>query len=84
MTEIRRYKQVDELSTDEITQRLQARNRNEPEPQFETPEYKQAKAEALRDAGLEDEAAEYEAAGGEGQLADMTVEDHFQRIRSNR
>jgi len=84
MTEIRRYKQVDELSTDEIAQRLQARNRNEQAPRFETSEYKQAKAEALRDAGLEDEAAEYEAASGEGQLEDMTVEDHFQRIRRPR
>jgi hypothetical protein len=77
----RRYKTPDELTTDEIAQRLQARNRNEAEPKFETAEYQEARAEALRDAGFEGEAAEYEAATGGRSLEEMTPADHFQRIQ---
>jgi hypothetical protein len=81
--ELRRYREIEELTVEEHAERLQARNRNEPEPRFETTEHREAKAEALRDAGLDDEAREYEASG-EKSPSDLTVEDHFQRIRRNR
>jgi hypothetical protein len=52
-----RFKPLEELSPDEHLKRMQARNRGEPEPEFERPEYTEARRKALKDAGLEDEAA---------------------------
>lgn len=56
MTEVQRYKSEEELSDDELLAVVRARHAGEPEPKFETAAYKQAKTEALEDAGLEPDA----------------------------
>lgn len=58
MSAPQRYKSVAEYSPDEHAQRQQALRRDESEPKFETPEYKEARRKALEKAGLADEADE--------------------------
>jgi hypothetical protein len=71
----RHYKTVDELTPDEHAQVIAAEHRNEAPPRFETDDYKQARAEALRDAGFDDDAEDDDA------LEDMSVEQHLAQIR---
>ena len=48
-----RWKTIEELTVEEHLRRMQAMNRGEPEPQFESETYKAAKRQALAVAGLE-------------------------------
>jgi hypothetical protein len=50
----KRFKDLSEYSPEEHSQRQQADRRGEAAPKFETPEYKQARQEALEKAGLAD------------------------------
>jgi hypothetical protein len=74
MTERKRFKSTDELTPAEHLLTLQAKRRGAPVPKFEHGEYSKAKIQALRDAGLDQEADEHEAAattppGVSGQLS---------------
>ena len=68
---IKRYKTDDELTTDEHLRVEQAAARGEPAPKFETAEYREARADALRYAGLDEEADEVEAAIDRRALGDL-------------
>ena len=58
----KRFKEMDELSAAEHVLILRAKRRGAPVPKFEHGEYSKAKIQAFRDAGLEEEADEHEAA----------------------
>jgi hypothetical protein len=77
---IRRWKRDEELSVEELVQRMQAETRGEPAPQFETPEYIEHRTEALRDAGLDEEADESKPKS----IEDLTPAEHYERMRSGR
>jgi hypothetical protein len=78
----KRYKDEDEYNGDELLAAVQARHRGDDPPKFERKEYRQHKADALREAGLDDEADELEAAAAEPvPLEERTTEEHFDRIR---
>jgi rRNA maturation protein Nop10 len=72
-----RYKQREDYTMDEEVAAVQAEQRGDPPPRFERDEYRQARREALEDAGLEPE----DDAEKPTPLEDMTPEDHFNRIR---
>ena len=57
----RRFKTPEELSAAEHFERLRAQRRGQPEPKYETSEYRATRRKALRRAGLEEEADEVEA-----------------------
>lgn len=73
-----RYKTDDELSTEEIAQRMAAKQRGESRPRFETDEYREARKQALADAGLDD-VDELD----DKPLEDLDVGEHFDRLRRN-
>lgn len=75
MTE--RYKKPAELSADEHLAVIRAKKQGSPAPKFERADYQAAKIEALRDAGLEEEAAETEEAAA----APKSVAGHLKAIR---
>ena len=74
----RRFKSRDELSIEEEVQVQQAERRGEQTPHFEREEYRDARREAVREAGLE---PEEEPTTGEKSLEEMTPDEHFDRIR---
>jgi hypothetical protein len=78
MTE-RRYKETSELTSAEHFLVLRAKRRGAPVPKFEHGEYSKAKIQALRDAGLEEEAAEHEEA--QEQAEPKSPAGHFAHIR---
>jgi hypothetical protein len=78
MTQIQHYKTRDEFTPDEELAFIQAQRAGKPLPQFETDAYREARREALEDAGLDP---------GEGDIGpialdEMTVEQHYRRIKS--
>jgi hypothetical protein len=78
----KRFKDEDELDGDELLQTVQARRRGDDPPQFERKEYRQHKADALREAGLDAEADELETAeAGPVPMEERTTQEHFDRIR---
>lgn len=77
----KRYKERADYSPAEHLRDLQARPGHR--PRIETPEYVARKAEALREAGLTDEATEIEAAHNPGEptaIEDMTPGDHYRQL----
>jgi hypothetical protein len=78
----KRYKQPDELTVDEIVREMSAKQRGEP-MQFETEAYQRYRADALRAAGLNDEADAAEP-DRDVDIESMTVEQHFERLRRDR
>jgi hypothetical protein len=62
MTERKRFKSTDELSPGEHLLLIRAKRRGQPVPKFEAGAYSKAKIAALKDAGLDQEAAELEEA----------------------
>jgi hypothetical protein len=80
MTKIRRYKTREELTLDEELAVVQAQRADKPQPRFETAEYRQARREALEDAGLDPG----EEDTGPVDPAEMTPAQHFERIRKPR
>jgi hypothetical protein len=72
----RRFKERSELTMDEELAVVQAQRRDDPEPKFETDEYRQARREHLEAGGFDADGGELETP-----LEDMTPEDHFNRIR---
>jgi hypothetical protein len=73
-----RYKSADELSVDEMLRVVQAARRGSPEPKFERDDYRAYKANALRAAGLTDEAD----ASDPGAAPDLeNMEDHLRAIQ---
>jgi hypothetical protein len=87
MTE--RYKKADELTPSEHLLTLQAKRRGAPVPKFTTGAYSKARIQALRDAGLDQEADEYEAAattppGVAGQLAHIRRQPHGTQAKAGR
>lgn len=78
MTE-RRYKTADELSASEHLLILRAKRRGAPVPKFEAGSYSRAKIQALRDAGLDQEADEHEEQ--QEQAAPKSPGGHLQHIR---
>jgi hypothetical protein len=79
MTERKRFKAADELTAAEHLLVLRAKRRGAPVPKFEAGEYSKAKIQALRDAGLEEEAVEHEEA--QEQAAPESVGGHLKAIR---
>jgi hypothetical protein len=73
----RRFKDREDYSPDEQLAVQQARHRGEPEPRFETDEYKQARREHLEAGGFEPDGDQQAPTA----LEDMTPDDHYQRIR---
>lgn len=72
---------------DEELGAVQAQRRGEPVPRIETQAYKEAKREALLDAGLEPEDEPEPKAIEDMSLSDleeMTPADHVERIRRER
>jgi hypothetical protein len=80
MTGIRRFKNRGELTLDEELAVVQAQRADKPLPRFETDEYRQARREALEDAGLDPG----EEDTGPVDPAEMTPAQHFERIRKSR
>jgi len=78
MTQIQQHKTRDEFTLDEELAFIQAQRAGQPLPQFETDTYRQARREALEDAGLEPG----EEDTGPIALDEMTVEQHYRRIKS--
>jgi hypothetical protein len=77
----RRYKERAELDVEESLAVIRAQRAGEPVPKFETPEYRQARRQALEDAGLE---PEDDDSDDERSLDDLSPEEHFQRMRGRR
>jgi hypothetical protein len=77
----KRYKEPADYSPAEHLRDLQARPGDR--PRIETPAYVAKKAEALREAGFTDEAAEVEAAspGEPTKIEDMAPGDHYRELR---
>lgn len=73
-----RYRDAE--STEEHLQVQRAQRRREPAPRFETEAYRRYRADALRAAGLDDEADASEDAGD----GEMTTEQHLERVRRRR
>jgi hypothetical protein len=80
MTNIRRYKNRGELTLDEELAVVQAQRADRPIPRFETDEHKRARREALEGAGIDPG----EEDTGPVDPAEMTPEQHFERIRKPR
>lgn len=80
MTERKRFKAADELSAGEHLAILRAKRVGAPRPKFESGDYRKRKVEALRVAGLEDEADEQEEAAQE-QAAPKSPAAHLAHIR---
>jgi hypothetical protein len=80
MTKIRRFKDRTELTLDQELAVVQAQRADTPTPRFETAEYRQARREALEDAGLDPG----EEDTGPVEPAEMTPAQHFERIRKPR
>jgi hypothetical protein len=78
MTE-RRYKETSELTSAEHLLVLRAKRRGAPVPKFEHGEYSKAKIQALRDAGLDQEADEHEEQ--QERAEPKSVGGHLQHIR---
>jgi hypothetical protein len=78
MTQIQHYKTRDEFTPDEELAFIQAQRAGQPTPRFETDTYREARREALEDAGLDPG----EEDTGPIELDEMTVEQHYRRIRS--
>lgn len=78
-----RFKSRDELDVAETTELIQAAHRNQPEPQFETPQYRQHRADVLRENGLSEEADE-SVDDPIGDLEAMSPADHFARMQRER
>jgi hypothetical protein len=76
MTE-RRYLETSELTPAQILEVLHARRIGARAPRFERASYRAQKAEALKDGGLLEEAAELEEAAA----APKSVAGHLQAIR---
>lgn len=77
MTQIQQYKTRDEFTLDEELAFIQAQRAGQPLPRFETDAYRQARREALEDAGLDPGED-----AGPVELDEMTVEQHYRRIKS--
>ncbi len=75
----RRFKTMEELTTDEHFERIQAQGRQAPEPQFETDEYREYRATVSRAASLKDD----DDPADKPSLEEMSVEDHARRIFGN-
>ena len=71
---LRRWKQDSELTADEFLAR-----RRDPAKQFETPEYIEARSDALINAGLEDEITDSPLDPNA-----MSTDQHLDRIRERR
>ncbi len=67
---------------DELVEAVKARRRGDDPPRFETPAYREHRADALREAGLADEGDDEES-GAEpiDDLADLSVHQHLKRIQ---
>jgi hypothetical protein len=68
-----RYKSIEDYSPGEISERMAATRRGEPAPKFETDDYKQRRADALLEAGLEEEGDEAEKPLDELSPADIAA-----------
>jgi hypothetical protein len=79
MTPPRRYKTPEELSTAEHHQIISAERRGGEAPRFETDDYRAYRADALRDAGLDEEADESDPKA----LDEMSAAEHFEHLRRN-
>ena len=77
-----RFKTTEDLSPGEHVARLQAENRGEAAPRFETSAYRSYRQEVLRAGQLNEEADEAEE--GAKALVDMTPDDHFRAIQRER
>ena len=73
----RRFKERDELTTDEQLAAIQAQRRGVPEPRFETDEYKSARREHLEAGGFEPDHDDAKPKP----VDELSAEEHFQRIR---
>ena len=74
-----RYKEPADRTVEEIYADLEAASRGVDAPQPETAEYRKYKSDALRAAGLDDEAdaAEPDAVVS---IEDLTAEEHYRRM----
>lgn len=81
MSELLRYKDLANYSVEEHFQRLQAEGRGEAF-RVETDEYKRARAEALADAGF-DEEADTATRSENKPREEWDVEDHMDYLRRN-
>lgn len=77
---MKRYKNVEDYDVAEHVEDMQAAARGKPAPHFETAEYRAHRSAVLRAGGLDEEADDVDV-DAETPLADLTVQQHLDRIR---
>jgi hypothetical protein len=77
MSEIKKWKDEEEMTMDELTECVSARRNGKSPPRFKTSEYLQAEREALEDAGLEPD----DEGGEDTAVEDMSTDEHYERLR---